>query len=66
MHKRLVGVRLILAEPLEDDRVRAFTEQLDLAVRTTNDRRHALAGRVELAHVEDLVLQRLAVRVDEH
>lgn len=65
MRHSLFDEQLMLAQPLENDRVRTFTVQLDLAVRRTDDRRHALPGRIELAHVQDLVLVRPSLDVDK-
>ena len=66
MRESLLREGLVLAESLQDDRVRALAEELDLAVRAPHDGRHALPRRVELADVEDLVLEALAVDVHEH
>ena len=65
MKKRLLGIRLVLTEALKDNSVRTLAEELDLAVRAPNDCRHALARRIELAYVEDLVLHRRAVNIHE-
>ena len=66
MKQCLLGERLVLAKALKNHRVRTLAEELDLAVGAPNDCRHALARRIELADVEDLVLERRAVHVDEH
>ena len=57
VQERLLRERLILAETLQDDRVRALAEQLDLSVWAPDYRGHALARRVELADVQDFVLE---------
>lgn len=60
LHQRIIG-----CEPLKDNRVGALGVELDSAVGATDDGRHALACRVELANVENLVLARLALNVDK-
>lgn len=66
MRERLFGKQLMLAQSLENDRVRTLTVQLNLSVRCAHDRRHALPCRVELAYIQDLVLDRLPIDVDKH
>jgi hypothetical protein len=52
-------------EALKDDRVGSLAVELDLAIRSTDDGRHAFASTVELEDVEDLVLLLLAEDLDE-
>ena len=66
MQKRFLRVGLVLTETFKNDSIRPLAEQLDFAVRTPHDRRHTLPGRVELANVQDFILERLTVDVDEH
>jgi hypothetical protein len=65
MNEGRLRVWLVLRKALEDDRVGAFAEHTNLAVRPTDDSAHALPGRVELANVQDLVLEPCALDVDE-
>ena len=63
VNKRLFGVRLIFAEALQYHGIRALAKEFDFAIWTPNDRRHALPSRVELADIDDLVLQGPPVNV---
>jgi hypothetical protein len=63
-HRDLL-IRVVLSESLEDDGVCPFAVEFDLAIWSSNDRRHPLPSRVKLANVEDLKLLRGAIDVDE-
>lgn len=65
MSGRGVGIGAALRESIKDDSVRSLAVELDLAARRPDDGRHPLPGRVELAHVEDLVLLVPAEHVDK-
>ena len=57
MSQRLLGIRLMFTESLQNYRIRALRVELDLAIWHPDDRRHTLPRRVEFANVENLVLQ---------
>ena len=66
VHECLLSVRLICAETLQYDCVCALAEHLDLAIGAPDDRGHPFPRGVELAHVEDLILQTRTSNVDEN
>jgi hypothetical protein len=51
MSNGLLRVWLRRSESFKDNRVRPLTVQLDLSIRASNNSRHALASRVELAYI---------------
>lgn len=48
------GVRLVGAQTFQDDGIGAFTVELDLSVRASNDGRHAFSRGIEFTDVENL------------
>lgn len=61
LSKRLILVR----ESFENDRISSFAVQLDLAVRSSDQRRHSFPRTVEFADIENLKLLRFAQNFDE-
>jgi hypothetical protein len=65
MGQGLLSVRLILAEPLQDDGICAFAVYLDLPVRHPYDSRHPFPRGVEFTDIEDIELLGLPLNIHE-
>ena len=65
MKQSLLDVGLVLAKTLKDDGVGTLAKHFDLASRTADDRGHALASRVELADVQNVILVVTSPDVDD-
>jgi hypothetical protein len=61
-----ICVRLIATESLKYDGVSTLAVQLDSPIRASDDCRHALPCRIELANVKDLEFLIHAVDFDEN
>ena len=66
MGESCLGVWLILAEPLQNNRIGTLGIELDFPIRGSDDRRHAFPCRIELADVENLVFLVLAFNFDKN
>lgn len=66
MDERLFDIRLVFAEAFQYDRIGTFAVDLDLAVWTANNGRHAFAGRIEFANIQYLVFVVGPSDVHEH
>jgi hypothetical protein len=54
MCEGLICVKLVLAQPFQDNRIGTFSIKLDFATGCSNEGRHPFTRRVELANVQDL------------
>lgn len=61
-----LDVRVLIAQPLENHRVGALAVAADLAIGASINSGHPLSGRVELAHSQELILQLLPARFNNH
>lgn len=66
MGQSLFGERLILRQPFQNDCISTLRVQFDLAVGPSDNGRHSLSCRVELADIEDFKLLFLAPDLDVH
>ena len=61
-----IRIRLVGTESLEYNGISTLAVQLDFSIRTSDNCRHALPGRIELADVKDLEFLIYSVDFDEN
>jgi hypothetical protein len=61
-----LSIRLVGTEALQDDSIGPFAIDFNFSIRASDDSRHALPRRVELANIKDLILKRLALNFDKN
>lgn len=64
--QRWFGEVLIWGQSLVNDSVGTLGVQLDSFVGTSDNDRHPFPGRIEFAHIQDLILFIMAEYIDEH